>query len=57
MAIGRVGSFVTDAPLAQNYIGQALTDTENQGFRYRKERRDIAEAKKKEEEDKQKNNC
>jgi len=54
MAIGRVGSFVTDAPLAQNYIGQALTDTENQGFRYRKERRDIAEAKKKEEEDKQK---
>lgn len=53
MAIGRVGSFATDSPLAQNYVGQALTDTENQGFRYRKERRDIAEAKKKEEEDKQ----
>jgi len=54
MAIGRVGSFAVDAPLAQNYIGQALTDTENQGFRYRKERRDIADAKKKEEEDKNK---
>jgi len=52
--IGRVGSFAVDAPLAQNYIGQALTDTENQGFRYRKERRDIADAKKKEEEDKYK---
>lgn len=53
MAIGRVGSFATDSPLANNYIGQALTDTENQGFRYRQERRNIADAKKKEEEDKQ----
>ena len=44
--IGKVGSFATDTPLQSNYIGQALTDTENQGFRYRKERRDIAEAKK-----------
>jgi len=52
--IGRVGSFATDTPLAQNFVGQALTDTENQGFRYRKERRDIADAKKKEEEDKNK---
>lgn len=52
--IGRVGSFVTDTPLAQNHVGQALTDTENQGFLYRKERRDIADAKKKEEEDKNK---
>lgn len=47
MAIGRVGSFATDSPLANNYIGQALTDTENQGFRYRQERRNIADAKKK----------
>ena len=54
MAIGRVGSFATDSPLANNYVGQALTDTERNGFLYRKERRDIAEAKKKEEEDKNK---
>lgn len=53
MAIGRVGSFATDSPLQQNYVGQALTDTENQGFKYRAERRLIADAKKKEEEDKQ----
>jgi DNA-binding transcriptional regulator YhcF (GntR family) len=54
MAIGRVGSFATDTPLNKNYVGEALSETENQGFRYRKERRDIAEAKKKEEEDKNK---
>ncbi len=54
MAIGRVGSFATDSPLQQNYVGQALTDTENQGFKYRAERRLIADAKKKEEEDKNK---
>jgi hypothetical protein len=51
MAIGRVGSFATDSPLQQNYVGQALTDTENQGFKYRAERRLIADAKKKEEEE------
>lgn len=54
MAIGRIGSFATDSPLATNYVGNALTETENQGFRYRAERRAIAEAKKKEEEDKNK---
>lgn len=53
MAIGRVGSFATDSPLANNYVGQALSEVENQSFRYRKERRDIAEAKKAEEEAKQ----
>jgi len=53
MAIGRVGSYATDAPLNNNYIGDALTMTENQGFRYRQERRQIAEAKKAEEETKQ----
>ena len=54
MAIGRVGSFATDTPLQTNYVGNALTDTENQGFKYRAERKLIADAKKKEEEDKQK---
>jgi hypothetical protein len=54
MAIGRVGSYGTDAPLQQNYVGDALTATENQGFRYRQERRNIADAKKVDEETKNK---
>lgn len=54
MAIGRAGSFATDAPLNNNYIGNAITMTENQGFRYREERRKIADAKKAEEEAKNK---
>lgn len=54
MAIGRIGSFATDVPLQKNYVGEALTETENNSFRYRQERRNIAEAKKKEEEDKNK---
>lgn len=54
MAIGKISAFATDTPLQQNYVGNALTDTENQGFKYRAERRLIADAKKKEEEDKNK---
>lgn len=54
MAIGKIGSFSTDAPLQSNYIGDALAQTESNGFRYRAERRAIADAKKKEEEDKNK---
>ncbi len=53
MAIGKTASFATDAPLSSNYVGDALADTERNGFLYRKERRDIAEAKKAEEEAKQ----
>jgi hypothetical protein len=54
MAIGKAASFATDTPLNKNYVGEALSEVENQSFRYRKERREIAEAKKKEEEDKNK---
>jgi len=51
MAIGRVGSFATDAPIQNNYVSDALAQTESNAFRYRQERRQIADAKKKEEED------
>jgi len=50
MAIGKVGSFGTDAPLREDYIGNALSEVENQGFRYRQEQR-LAQKAKKEEED------
>ena len=53
-AIGRIGAFATDTPLQRDYIGSALSDTENMGFRYRQERRNIADAKKAEEEAKNK---
>jgi hypothetical protein len=44
MAIGKIGSFATtEAP--KDYIGDALQNVENQGFRYRAERR-LAEEKK-----------
>jgi len=53
MAIGRLNSFATDTPLNKNYVGEALSEVENQGFRYRAERKAIADAKKAEEEAKQ----
>ena len=46
MAIGRIGSFASDAPLQRDYIGNALSETESNGFKYRAERRLIADAKK-----------
>jgi len=52
MAIGKIGSFATtEAP--QDYISGALQNVENQGFRYRAERRLAEDEKKKEEEEKQ----
>lgn len=50
MAIGKVGSFGTDAPLREDYIGNALSEVENQGFRYKAEKR-LEDEKKKAEED------
>ena len=51
-AIGKIGSFATtQAP--QDYISGALQNVENQGFRYRAERRLAEEEKKKAEEEKQ----
>ena len=50
MAIGRTGSYGFDKPLEENYIGQALSETENQGFKYRQEQR-LAEEKKKAKEE------
>ena len=49
-AIGQVGSFATDKPLENNYVGSALNEVENQGFKYRAEQR-LAEEKKKEDDD------
>ena len=52
MPIGKIGSFATtEAP--QDYISGALQNVENQGFRYRAERRLAEEEKKKAEEEKQ----
>ena len=50
MAIGKVGSFGTDAPLREDYIGNALSEVENQGFRYKAEKR-LEDEKKKADED------
>ena len=50
MAIGRTGSYGFDKPLEENYIGQALSETEKNGFLYRQEQR-LAEEKKKREEE------
>lgn len=50
MAIGKVGSFATDAPLQKNYIGEAMSEAEDNSFRYRAEQR-LAQKAKKEEED------
>lgn len=50
MAIGRTGSFATDTPLQKDYIGNALSEVENQGFRYRQEQKLAQKAKKEEEE-------
>ncbi len=54
MPIGRAGSFGTDIPLQRDYIGNALSETEGNAFKYRAERRLIADAKKAEEEAKNK---
>jgi len=54
MAIGRLTAYGTDTPIQQNYVGDALTEAENQGFKYRQERRLIDDAKKLEEEAKNK---
>lgn len=50
MAIGSRNSYATDAPLQKNYIGEALSEVEGEGFRYRAEQR-MAQKAKKEEED------
>lgn len=46
MAIGKVGSYGTDAPLQNNYIGEALTQVDQMAFRNRQEKR-LEEDKKK----------
>ena len=38
MAIGKVGSYATVAP-TQNYLGQALSNIEDNAFKYRQEKR------------------
>lgn len=53
-AIGRLGSYLTDAPVRKDYIGDAMQLVEDNSFRYREERRKIADAKKAEEEAKNK---
>ena len=50
MAIGKIGNFLTDAPLQKNYIGEALSEVEDNSFRYRAEKR-LEDEKKKAEED------
>lgn len=54
MAIGRYNAYLTDAPVRKDYIGDAMTRAEDAGFLYREERRKIADAKKAEEEAKNK---
>lgn len=46
MAIGNVNTYLTDAPLQKNYIGEAMDNVEQNGFRYRQEQR-LADEKKK----------
>jgi len=41
--IGRLGSYGTDAPVRKDYISDAMQLVEDNGFRYRQERRMIAE--------------
>ena len=50
MAIGKVGSFATDTPLQRNYVGEALSEVEDNSFRYRAEKR-LEDEKKKADED------
>lgn len=49
MAIGRTGSFATVQPIKDS-IGDAMTSTENAGFKYREEKRLADEAKAKKQE-------
>lgn len=50
MALGQKNSYVTDAPLQKNYIGEALSEVEDNSFKYRQEKR-LLDAKKKAEEE------
>jgi len=54
MAIGRYNAYLTDEPVRENYIGNAMKLVEDNSFLYRQERRKIADAKKAEEEAKNK---
>lgn len=54
MAIGRYNAYLTDAPVRKDYISDAMKLAESNGFLYREERRKIADAKKAEEDAKNK---
>ena len=49
--IGQKYSYATDSPIQRNYIGEALSEVEDNSFRYRQEKR-LADEKKKADEDK-----
>lgn len=54
MAIGRYNAYLTDAPVRKDYISDAMQLAESNSFLYREERRKIADAKKAEEDAKNK---
>ncbi len=54
MAIGRYNAYLTDAPVKKDYISDAMQLVEDNDFLYREERRKIADAKKAEEDAKNK---
>ena len=49
MALGRTGSFVTDAPIQRNDVGAAMQQVEDSGFKHRAEEFVRFKAKKDEE--------